>query len=175
LFDKRDTGLSDRGPGDTPLEEQMTDLQAVMDACGSRRAVLFGYSEGAPMSLLFAATHPERVRALILGAGAARWKAGAGYPCGRGSAAMVAAFEQLARHGWGTGEVEVMDDRVSGLAADIAAWLAALARPGEVLTSWTVKDLVAGSGISFTGRGTHRLPDIPGPWPVFAIGEGRPR
>jgi DNA-binding SARP family transcriptional activator len=48
LFDKRDTGLSDRGPGDTPLEERMTDLQAVMDACGSRRAVLFGYSEGAP-------------------------------------------------------------------------------------------------------------------------------
>jgi len=379
LFDKRDTGLSDRAPGDTPLEEQMADLQAVMDACGSRRAVLFGYSEGAPMSLLFAATYPERVAALILGSAAARWKAAADYPCGRGSAAMIAAFEQLARHGWGTGasiewyapdladsvrtrqrmarwermavspssllrmirmcyavdvrsvlpavhaptlviqrlddritppchgryltahlaaaryfeqpgshllwvgdtdslfaqieelltgsghqprsdrvlctlmaantiqrdrgelpgqaaarpdaytvaardtisahggrllrpsdssvlaafdgparaircagtlrdrmtslgiqlrlgihcgEVDIQDDSVSGITADIATRLAALARPGEVLTSRTVKDLVAGSGISFTDRGDHQLPDIPDQWPVFAVGDG---
>ena len=379
LFDKRDTGLSDRAPGDTPLEEQMGDLQAVMDACGSRRAVLFGYSEGAPMSLLFAATHPERVAGLILGSAAARWKAAAGYPCGRGSAAMFAAFEQLARHGWGTGasidwyapdlassartrqrlarwermsvspsslrrmirmcyaidvrgvlpaihapaliiqrlddpitppchgrylaahlpaaryfeqpgnhllwigdtdslfarieelvtgsgyqprsdrmlctlmaantvrrdngalpggqrpaghgaytaaardiisahggrllrpgdpgvlaafdgparaircagvlrdrvtglrvplclgihcgEADVSGDSVSGIAVDIATRLAALARPGEVLASRTVKDLVAGSGISFTSRGTHRLPGVPDQWPVFAVGD----
>ncbi len=103
LFDKRDTGLSDRGPGDSPLEERMTDLLAVLDACGSRRAVLFGYSEGAPMCLMLAATHPERVAALILGAGSARWKDAADYPCGRGSAALFAAFEKLAGHGWGTG------------------------------------------------------------------------
>jgi DNA-binding SARP family transcriptional activator/pimeloyl-ACP methyl ester carboxylesterase len=379
LFDKRDTGLSDRAPGDTPLEEQMTDLQAVMDACGSRRAVLFGYSEGAPMCLLFAATHPERVAGLILGSAAARWQAAADYPCGRGSEAMFAAFEEMARHGWGTGasvdwyaqdladsprtrqrlarwermavspsallrmvrmchavdvrgvlpaihvptliiqrlddritppchgrylaahlpaaryfeqrgnhllwmgdtdsefaqidelltggrhprsdrvlrtllaadiaqrddgerpggqrratadacaaaardvisahggrllrpgdigvlatfdgparaircagllrdrvaglgmqlrlgihcgEVDVVGDTVSGLAADIATRLAALARPGEVLASRTVKDLVAGSGISFTDRGTHQLPDIPDQWPVFAVGDG---
>jgi DNA-binding SARP family transcriptional activator/pimeloyl-ACP methyl ester carboxylesterase len=380
LFDKRDTGLSDRAPGDTPLEERMTDLQAVMDACGSRRAVLFGYSEGAPMSLLFAATHPERVAGLILGSAAARWRAAADYPCGRGSEAMFAAFEQMARDGWGTGasvdwyaqdlagsprtrqrlarwermavspsallrmvrmchavdvrgvlpaihaptliiqrlddritppchgrylaahleaaryfeqpgnhllwtgdtdsefaqidelltgsgrhpgsdrvlrtllaadtaerddgkraggqrrartdayeaavrdaisayggrllgpgetgvlatfdgparaircasmlrdrgvaglgmqlclgihcgEVDVVGDTVSGIAADIATRLAALARPGEVLASRTVKDLVAGSGISFTDRGTHQLPDLPDPWSVFAVGE----
>jgi class 3 adenylate cyclase len=358
----------------------MTDLLAVMDACGSRRAVLFGYSEGAPMSLLFAATHPERVAALILGSAAARWKAAADYPCGRGSAAMIAAFEQLARHGWGTGasidwyapdlagsvrtrqrmarwermavspsalrrmirmcyaidvrcvlpavhaptliiqrlddritppchgryltahlpaaryfeqpgshllwvgdtdslfarieelltgsshqprservlctlmaastiqrdpgelpgqaparpdaytaaardaisvhggrllnpgggnsllaafdgparaircagmlrdrmtgrgiqlrlgihcgEVDVLEDGVSGIAVEIAIRLAALARPGEVLASRTVKDLVAGSGISFTDRGTRHLPDIPDHWPVFAVGDG---
>jgi DNA-binding SARP family transcriptional activator len=47
MFDKRDTGLSDRGPGDMSLEERMEDLRAVMHAAGSRRAVLFGYSEGA--------------------------------------------------------------------------------------------------------------------------------
>ncbi len=380
LFDKRDTGLSDRAPGDTPLEEQMADLEAVMDACGSRRAVLFGYSEGAPMSLLFAATHPERVAALILGSAAARWRAAADYPCGRGSAAMFAAFEQMARSGWGTGasaewyaqdlagsartrqrlarwermsvspsallrmirlchavdvrsvlpaihapaliiqrlddritppchgrylaahlpaaryfeqpgnhllwvgdtdslfaqieelltgsghqprsdrvlrallavdtvqrddgerpggqrparpdiyaatardaisacggrllrpgdtgvlatfdgparaircagmlrdrvaglgmqlrlgihcgEVDVVGDMVSGIAADIATRLAALARPGEVLASRTVKDLVAGSGISFADRGPHQLPGIPDQWPVFAVGDG---
>ena len=379
LFDKRDTGLSDRAPGDTPLEERMTDLQAVMDACGSRRAVLFGYSEGAPMSLLFAATHPERVAGLILGSAAARWRAAADYPCGRGSEAMFAAFEAMARDGWGTGasvdwyaqdlagsartrqrlarwermavspsallrmvrmchavdvrgvlpavhvptliiqrlddritppchgrylaahleaaryfelpgnhllwtgdtdsefaqidelltgsghhprsdrvlrtllaadtvqregsgwaggqrragsdacaaaardaitahggrllrpgdtgvlasfdgparaircacllrdqvagpglqlrvgihcgEVDVVGDTVSGIAADIAARLAALARAGEVLASRTVKDLVAGSGIAFTDRGTHQLPDIPDQWTVFAVSE----
>ena len=103
LFDKRDTGLSDRALADTPLEEQMADLQAVMDACGSRRAVLFGYSEGAPMSMLFAATYPQRVAGLIVGSGAARWKDAADYPCGRSSAAMFTAFEQLAQHGWGAG------------------------------------------------------------------------
>jgi pimeloyl-ACP methyl ester carboxylesterase/class 3 adenylate cyclase len=377
MFDKRDTGLSDRGPGDAPLEERMTDLEAVMDACGSHRAVLFGYSEGAPMSLLFAATHPERVTALILGSASARWKAGADYPCGRESATHFAAIEQLARHGWGTGasiewynqaaagsararqqmarwermavsrsallrmlrlchavdvrsvlpaihaptliiqrlddritppchgrylaahlpaaryfeqpgshmlwagdtdalfaqieelltgsshqprsdrmlcalmaantahtgsgdlpgsqptsrdayadaardaigayggrllsrgdasllatfdgparaigcarmlrdqvtglgiqlclgvhfgEVEFLDDGVRGITVDIAARLAALARPGETLASRTVKDLLAGSGISFIDRGTHYLPDIPDQWPVFAIG-----
>jgi DNA-binding SARP family transcriptional activator/pimeloyl-ACP methyl ester carboxylesterase len=380
LLDKRDTGLSDRAPGDTPLEEQMADLQAVMNACGSSRAVLFGYSEGAPMSMLFAATYPQRVAGLILGAGAARWKAAADYPCGRGSAAMFTAFRRLARHGWGTGasidwyapelggsaltrqrmarwermavspsallrmlrmcdavdirsvlpaiqvptliiqrlddritppchgrylaahlpaaryfeqpgshllwvgdtdslfaqieellaggghqppsermlcalmvvgmiqsdgsgqtggvrpagpgaytaaahdvigahggrllrphgasvvaafdgparaircaailrdqmtdrglhlrlgihcgEVEVQEDSVSGIAADIATWLAALARPGEVLASRTVKELVAGSGILFTDRGTHQVPGIPDQWPVFAVGDG---
>jgi pimeloyl-ACP methyl ester carboxylesterase len=54
LFDKRDTGLSDRAPGDMSLEERMEDVRAVMQAAGSNRAVLFGYSEGAPMSILFA-------------------------------------------------------------------------------------------------------------------------
>ena len=48
----------------------------------------------------------------------------------------------------------------AGIAADIAARLTAQARPGEVLTSRTVKDLAAGSGISFTHRGAHHLPDI---------------
>ena len=48
------------------LEERMDDVRAVMDAAGFERAVLFGYSEGGPMSLLFAATYPERTAALIL-------------------------------------------------------------------------------------------------------------
>src|SRR5438477_1153453 len=66
LFDKRGTGLSDRSAGIATLEERMDDVRAVMDAAGSERAALFGVSEGGPMSLLFAATYPQRVRALIL-------------------------------------------------------------------------------------------------------------
>ena len=65
LFDKRGTGLSDPASGVATLEERMEDVHAVLDACGSQRAALFGLSEGGPMSLLFAATYPERITALI--------------------------------------------------------------------------------------------------------------
>jgi class 3 adenylate cyclase len=64
-FDKRGMGLSDRVRIAT-LEERMDDVRAVMDAAGSERAALLGVSEGGPMSILFAATYPERTRALIL-------------------------------------------------------------------------------------------------------------
>lgn len=68
LFDKRGTGLSDRVPLDAlpPLEQRMVDVRAVMDAVGSERATLVGYSEGGTMSALFAATYPERVSGLVL-------------------------------------------------------------------------------------------------------------
>jgi class 3 adenylate cyclase/pimeloyl-ACP methyl ester carboxylesterase len=67
LFDKRGTGLSDRvAPNYYPdLETRMIDVQAVMDAARSERAVIFGLSEGGPMAMLFAATYPERTVALI--------------------------------------------------------------------------------------------------------------
>jgi len=67
LFDKRGTGLSDRVPNNSlpTLEERMDDVRAVMDAAGSERAALFGYSEGGNMSTLFAATYPERTIALV--------------------------------------------------------------------------------------------------------------
>lgn len=64
-FDKRGTGLSDRGALPS-FEERMDDVRAVMDAAGSRRAVLMGYSEGGPMCALFAATYPERTLGLVL-------------------------------------------------------------------------------------------------------------
>ena len=66
LFDKRGTGLSDRDVGIATLEERMDDVRAVMDAAGSKSAALFGFSEGGAMSLLFAATYPQRARALVL-------------------------------------------------------------------------------------------------------------
>lgn len=65
-FDKRGTGLSDPVVGAPTLEERMDDLRAVMDAAGSERAVLFGECEGGAMSVLFAATHPDRTEGLVV-------------------------------------------------------------------------------------------------------------
>ena len=65
-LDKRGTGLSDRHGGIADLETRMDDVRAVMDAVGTERASLFGYREGGPMSVLFAATYPERTGALAL-------------------------------------------------------------------------------------------------------------
>jgi class 3 adenylate cyclase/pimeloyl-ACP methyl ester carboxylesterase len=73
VWDKRGTGLSDPVTGSPPLDERMDDLRAVMDAAGVEDAALFGVSEGGPMSLLFAATYPERVRRLVLYGTAARF------------------------------------------------------------------------------------------------------
>lgn len=66
MFDKRGTGLSDRVSGIANLETRMDDVRAVMDAAGSDRAALFGISEGGPMTVLFAATYPERTTASVL-------------------------------------------------------------------------------------------------------------
>ena len=66
LFDKRGMGMSDRVPGTATLEERMDDIRAIMDAIGSERAAVMGESEGGPLSMLFAAAHPERTVALIL-------------------------------------------------------------------------------------------------------------
>jgi pimeloyl-ACP methyl ester carboxylesterase len=65
-FDKRGTGLSDRPGGLPDLETRMDDVRAVMDSAGSDRAALMGYSEGGPLSMLFAATYPERTTSLVL-------------------------------------------------------------------------------------------------------------
>ena len=104
LFDKRDTGLSDRVPGDSTLEERMNDVRAVMQAASSAQAVLFGYSEGAPMSILFAATYPERVTALILGSAAARRFPAPDYACGPETEEMYQALTGIAEHRWGQGD-----------------------------------------------------------------------
>jgi class 3 adenylate cyclase len=72
IWDKRGTGLSDPVDHLPPLEERMDDMLAVLDAAGSGRAALFGVSEGGPLSLLFAATHPHRVSSLALYGAASR-------------------------------------------------------------------------------------------------------
>jgi len=73
------------------------------------------------------------------------------------------------RVGLHTGECEVRGDDLGGLAVHIAARVAALAGPGDVLVSGTVKDLVVGSGIEFIERGEHELKGVPGPWKLFAV------
>jgi pimeloyl-ACP methyl ester carboxylesterase len=65
-FDKRGTGMSDRVAELPGLDQRMDDLRAVMDAAGMEQAALLGVSEGAPLSVLFAATYPHRCRALVL-------------------------------------------------------------------------------------------------------------
>ena len=81
----------------------------------------------------------------------------------------VRALQLEIRAGLHTGECELMGNKLGGIAVHIGARVAALAEPGEVLVSATVKDLVAGSGIRFEGRGTHPLRGIPDEWPLFAI------
>ena len=73
------------------------------------------------------------------------------------------------RAGLHTGECELIDGKVAGIAVHTGARVAANAQPGEVLVSSTVKDLVAGSGITFHDRGNHPLKGIPGEWRLYAV------
>jgi class 3 adenylate cyclase len=101
-FDKRGTGMSDR-VGDVPtLETRMDDVRAVMDAVGSERAALMGHSEGAPMSILFAATYPERCWALVLDGGYASVRWAPDYPFGLRDEELR--DEDAFRSAWGTTE-----------------------------------------------------------------------
>lgn len=73
------------------------------------------------------------------------------------------------RAGLHTGECELVDGKIAGIAVHTGARVASHAQPGEVLVSGTVKDLVAGSGIQFEERGVHDLKGIPGDWHLFAV------
>jgi len=99
-FDKRGTGLSDRSDMNFTLEQRMEDVKAVMDAVGSQRAALFGYSEGGPMSLLFAATYPERTAAVAIYGSYARRAWAPDYPFGRTDAQLQRILTML-EEGWG--------------------------------------------------------------------------
>ena len=137
-FDKRGTGLSDRGVGLPDFETRMDDVRAVMDAAGSESAALFGYSEGGPMSVLFSATYPERTRALVLyGTYAKRCDPDESYPWAptREERARIAA--ELERT-WG----ENVDMRTMAPNADsaLAAWFQRRGRAG--LSPAGARDLI---------------------------------
>jgi pimeloyl-ACP methyl ester carboxylesterase len=101
-FDKRGTGLSERTLGYGGAEDRMDDIRAVMDAAGSERAALVGRSEGGPLTILFAATYPERVSALVLWNTYARGLRGPDYPIGL-DPEVTKAFIAAVGDGWGKG------------------------------------------------------------------------
>ena len=82
-------------------------------------------------------------------------------------------LELQIRSGLHTGECEVSDGKIAGIAVSIGARISSLAAPGEVLVSSTVKDLVAGSGLRFEDRGDQQLKGIPDTWHLFALSRGR--
>ncbi len=103
VFDMRGVGLSDRGPEPPFLEPQMDDVRAVMDAAGAESAALFGGARGGAMTMLFAATYPERTRALVLYAALAKTVRSADHPYGKSSAQQQAFVERFTAE-MGTGE-----------------------------------------------------------------------
>jgi len=125
-FDKRGTGLSDRPGGLPDLETRMGDVRAVMDAAGSERAALFGYSEGGPMCVLFAATYPDMTSALVLyGTYAKRQDPDDEYPWAQTREARQSYAEQVeADWGW---EAD-MRRMCPGADETMARWWAARAR-----------------------------------------------
>jgi class 3 adenylate cyclase len=89
--------------------------------------------------------------------------------CAREIVGAVRSLGLEVRAGLHTGEVELRDESVTGLAVHIGARVAALADGGEVLVTRTVKDLVAGSGITFDERGIHELKGVPDTWQLYAV------
>ena len=140
LFDKRGTGLSDRTTGIPDLETRMDDIRAVMDAVGSKRAAILGVSEGGPMTLLFAATYPERTAAAVLYGTGASYKAADDYPWGY---TPEQAAERIRRVTALAGSQEYLDWRLAELSPSLALdeglvrwwrrWVLTSASPGAIL------------------------------------------
>jgi pimeloyl-ACP methyl ester carboxylesterase len=101
VFDKRGTGLSDPVTEVPTLEQRIDDVRAVMDAAGSERAALFGISEGGPMSALFAATHPDRVTALVLHGAMGRTTEAPDYPWASPAEALRESAAEFIAPYWG--------------------------------------------------------------------------
>ena len=108
VFDKRGTGLSDRIISTATLEERIEDVHAVMEAVGSDNAALFGSTEGSAMCALFAATFPERTRALVMYGAYARRLRSITYPWGPTEAERERFHEQIAREWGGPVAVELL-------------------------------------------------------------------
>jgi class 3 adenylate cyclase len=133
VFDKRGQGLSDRVAEQT-LEERTGDVRAVMDAAGSERATIYGWSEGGPMCLMFAATYPERTSALVLYGTFASMR---NEPWGLTRERLDQFLGQLDKH-WGEGALLLLDAPSRRNDQAFLQWFArierAAASPGSVLT-----------------------------------------
>ena len=172
-FDKRGTGMSDRPAGVPDLETRIHDVLAVMDAAGSERATLFGYSEGGPMAVLCAATHPDRVSELVLFGSYAKRTWSPDYPLAQRAEDRTAYTDQLVS----TWDWEA-DMRMRTPSADpaMARWWAARCRSSA--TPSTVRALVdmnalvdvrkALTAVRVPTLVMHRTDD-----PVVAVANGR--
>lgn len=103
MFDKRGVGMSDRAVGIAPLGERTDDIRAVMDACGSKSAVILGASESGPMAIHFAATYPERTQGLVVYGAHACLRKAPDYPLGSTDEEMDQWIRDTER-GWGQPE-----------------------------------------------------------------------
>lgn len=140
LFDKRGTGLSDRSTGIPDLETRMDDIRAVMDTVESKRAAIFGVSEGGPMTALFAATYPERTAAAVLYGTMASYFRSHDYPWGRTAEEWD---EEIRKTVPKVGTPEWLDERQATFAPstteDLAAsrwwrkWVLTSSSPGAVI------------------------------------------
>ena len=138
LYDRRESGLSDRMGRAATLEEQIDDVIAVLDAAGSGRVGIYALMEGTPMAMLFAAAHPERTGALALYNPFARTTRAPGYEWAPTAEERAERFEQI-NAAWGDGDV-MLEFLAShhGQDARLAAWLGKLQRvsmsPGAART-----------------------------------------
>ncbi len=187
LFDKRGTGLSDRATGIPDLETRMDDIRAVMDAVGSTRAAILGVSEGGLMTILFAATYPERTAAVVLYGTGASWVRADDYPW---SPTAEEWAERLRRPDPRVGTRAWLDEQLGHYAPSIAddegmrrwwrRWFLTSASPGAVdalarmnstvdvrhtLSSISAPTLVihpAGDEVMYPGEGRYLADHIPG-------------
>jgi len=119
LFDKRGTGMSDRGSQIFTLEQRMHDVQAILDKIDCKQASLFGVSEGGPMALLYAATYPQRTSAMVLYGSYAKRSWAPDYPFNWNDEQWQRALDDIEQH-WGTPEALTISMRVPGAGKEYA-------------------------------------------------------
>jgi pimeloyl-ACP methyl ester carboxylesterase len=123
LFDKRGTGLSDPVEDVPSLEDRMDDVRAVMDAAGSERGALWGFSEGGAMAMLFAATYPDRTSHLVLYDTMARTTWAPDYPWATPAESLIQSAKELIAPYWGQG-------------TNIEVWIPSLAADPQAVERW---------------------------------------
>ena len=159
LFDKRGTGASDPLPaaGMATWENGIDDIRTVMDAAGSQRAAFIGNADGGPLSLLFAATHPQRTAALVLFNTAARLVRAEDYPVGLPTEVAERIVDSAAE-GWGTGAL--METFLPSRAGDpdFRRWWAKYQR-----MSGTPTMSAAMTRLAFSTDARHVLPAVQAP------------
>jgi pimeloyl-ACP methyl ester carboxylesterase len=177
LFDKRGTGMSDRGTHDFTLEQRMHDVLAILDAIGSKQAALFGVSEGGPMALLYAATYPQRTSALVLYGSYAKRSRSPDYPFGWDEPEWARVLDDIEQN-WGSPQSLSIGMRTAGahddplLAERGAAYFRASASPGAAAAIMRMNREIDVRGILPVTRVPtliiHRRDD-----PVIEVGHAR--